>query len=420
MDSDAVIAYPRIDAAHEIPEDPFIESPETRPVANAAPLALSPVSSDTHKDTAMTEAQDDHGEEDVAQAAGEENLSIHDHESPVRQDEMEDVRSTSDGSSPVHPVVRKSSLNLASLPAREPLTSKKSIGQRTSQMINTESGDSKTTTQRLHDRINMLKQSHHAKAAPPPPPASATPAVDGPISASKAKLSSILKSARGMMVRSAGTSAQAKMETYPASQAMSVSRGEREEQDSVMPDEEVDSEPGQSDEDRRKMESVVDAALREVQQAEEDRQKAMSTATTAQAQPPTVAVPATQKQKEIRRPAKRPDPKAAATNKPKPAPVAIRVGTVSQLTASHRDADQRKNGPTQPPPNAALAATLGQSLAPAAAAPSRPAGLQKKASNPSFSSSTSTTTLKSSTTGKPKALLAAARRKEQVRSLWRL
>jgi hypothetical protein len=49
------------------------------------------------------------------------------------KDEFDDMQSPSDGSSPIRPiVVRKSSLNFASLPAREPLTNKKSIGARTS------------------------------------------------------------------------------------------------------------------------------------------------------------------------------------------------------------------------------------------------------------------------------------------------
>ena len=42
--------------------------------------------------------------------------------------EADEVRSPSDASSPIRPVVRKSSLNFASLPAREPLASKKSLG----------------------------------------------------------------------------------------------------------------------------------------------------------------------------------------------------------------------------------------------------------------------------------------------------
>ena len=46
--------------------------------------------------------------------------------------QSDDARSPSDGSSPVRPVVRKSSLNFASLPAREPLTAGKSIGGRVS------------------------------------------------------------------------------------------------------------------------------------------------------------------------------------------------------------------------------------------------------------------------------------------------
>jgi hypothetical protein len=56
-------------------------------------------------------------------------------EEPARatQDEqMDDVRSPSEGSSPIRPIVRKSSLNFASLPAREPITTKKSIGNRVS------------------------------------------------------------------------------------------------------------------------------------------------------------------------------------------------------------------------------------------------------------------------------------------------
>jgi len=52
---------------------------------------------------------------------------------PVAEDEpIEDVQSPSEGSSPLRPIVRKSSLNFASLPAREPITTKKSIGNRVS------------------------------------------------------------------------------------------------------------------------------------------------------------------------------------------------------------------------------------------------------------------------------------------------
>lgn len=45
---------------------------------------------------------------------------------------FDEARSNSDGSSPIRPMVRKSSLNFASLPAREPLTGGKSLGGRAS------------------------------------------------------------------------------------------------------------------------------------------------------------------------------------------------------------------------------------------------------------------------------------------------
>jgi hypothetical protein len=45
---------------------------------------------------------------------------------------LDGMQSPSDGSSPIRPLVRKSSLTFASLPAREPLTTKKSFGNRTS------------------------------------------------------------------------------------------------------------------------------------------------------------------------------------------------------------------------------------------------------------------------------------------------
>ncbi|TWU76532.1 hypothetical protein ED733_007706 [Metarhizium rileyi] len=116
----------------------------------------------------------------------------------------QDARSASDGSSPIRPIVRKSSLNFASLPAREPLTAGKSNGARVSRtshldhirtsyynrptggnslgetlgklnrdedlgnrmevddhvsLHSTSVQDNKTYTQRLQDQINMLGQS---------------------------------------------------------------------------------------------------------------------------------------------------------------------------------------------------------------------------------------------------------------------
>jgi len=60
------------------------------------------------------------------------------HESVVRSNQIfEDVQSQSEGSSPIRPIVRKSSLNFAGLPPREPLTTSKS-GARISRTSNLE------------------------------------------------------------------------------------------------------------------------------------------------------------------------------------------------------------------------------------------------------------------------------------------
>lgn len=134
-------------------------------------------------------------------ASPERQLSL---EAKQTVEYADDVRSASDGSSPIRPIVRKSSLNFASLPAREPLTAGKSNVarvSRTSHLDNmrtsyynrptsgkslggtlakldrednhevdmdvddatnaqaTKSEDTKTYTQRLQDQINLLGQS---------------------------------------------------------------------------------------------------------------------------------------------------------------------------------------------------------------------------------------------------------------------
>ncbi|KAG5926625.1 hypothetical protein E4U42_003105 [Claviceps africana] len=72
----------------------------------------------------------------VDDASPERHLS---REAKEMIDYADDVRSASDGSSPIRPIVRKSSLNFASLPAREPLTAGKSIGARVSRTSHLES-----------------------------------------------------------------------------------------------------------------------------------------------------------------------------------------------------------------------------------------------------------------------------------------
>lgn len=136
------------------------------------------------------------------------------HDVDDQMDIDDDVRSPSDNSSPVKPLVRKSSLNFASLPAREPLLPKKSMGNRVSRISHIDQSKArnshmgrftggkslggsqlahpaevqpaddmdvdverpelqreesettkihnKTSTQRLFERINMLKQQNEA------------------------------------------------------------------------------------------------------------------------------------------------------------------------------------------------------------------------------------------------------------------
>ncbi|CAM1511440.1 Fc.00g089530.m01.CDS01 [Cosmosporella sp. VM-42] len=66
------------------------------------------------------------------QLDSETNNNVEQTETQQIETPFEDNRSPSDGSSPIRPVVRKSSLNFAPLPAREPMAAGKSIGARVS------------------------------------------------------------------------------------------------------------------------------------------------------------------------------------------------------------------------------------------------------------------------------------------------
>lgn len=147
---------------------------------------------------------------------------------PDLAQELDDIGSPSDGSTPDRPLVRKSSLTFASLPAREPLTNKKSFGMResrTSHLDQTRTGrssyfgkqigashlaptelqkndqvmsgeteqkaadsadadimaaqaHSKTSTQRLHEKIDMLGKSQATRLSKSIPPAAALAAAN--------------------------------------------------------------------------------------------------------------------------------------------------------------------------------------------------------------------------------------------------
>lgn len=123
-------------ASPEAPIDQEVEAepePASSPVNLLGPEPLEKLSveaSPSKPSPAQPElpAADEGGEEHLEGTAVEPAPG-----SPAEDDEVADVTgSPSDGSSPIRPLVRKSSLNFASLPAREPMASNKSLGSRVS------------------------------------------------------------------------------------------------------------------------------------------------------------------------------------------------------------------------------------------------------------------------------------------------
>lgn len=362
-----------------------------------------------------------------------------------------------------------------------------------------------TATEKNHEGNRSAPNPVHSSVTDTEQPAqhSTTPAgsptmrrhVDGPLSASKSKLQSIMKTARGLFTSSAGVSAQAKMETfsprsmrsrgpaqgtldsthahvglYPDLQnariAMSLvdelpgisskkgegvrtrrstekedKRREKEAKDLERVDNELEkareterqkaakykvdqnkttssktippSEQEQAAEGTESEPSQHQAATRknprrppnsgepvseiEVTQSSPVNALQDEMAETMLAPPPRIQTHSQiQRPKDLRRPIK---PAREVASKPKPQPVAIRVGTLSQRI---------------PLNNTMLSSSLQVSIPPPQ---SKPAGVVKKPSNGSLQSSASGPSLKSSVSfpsTKPKALLAAERKKEQV------
>ena len=276
--------------------------------------------------------------------------------------------------------------------------------------------------------------------------------IDGPISASKSKLQSIMKTARGLFTSSAGVSAQAKMEALSSPSTRTRSKVQENDsgnsvdgvskikdgmtvQQSSGPGKESEGRKTRSstekEEKRKEQAEQVYVASKEAVKAEPNERKVVQPLKTTRQSPrrpqqqPTEAIPVAegdgdrpsdtnraglestvgppqpqtsqpQRSKDPRRPIK---PAKEAASKPKPQ--TIRVGPLSQQ-------------PRIPLSNAALSSSLQESLP---AAQTRPPGLVKKASNASIQTSTSNHSLKSSATSavaKPKALVAAERKKEQV------
>lgn len=283
--------------------------------------------------------------------------------------------------------------------------------------------------------------------------------VDGPLSASKSKLQSIMKTARGLFSSSAGVSAQAKMETLsplsarthgdtqgPSTNDALRSKSPKGALTKLVSNTDVRKTRSSTEKEERRKESEVRERRRteeELERAKEKEDPKIMTQKLVQppgppvegqpqskpakqsprkpqthegpkAQPdvveddlsshpvgPPVSHAQTQqshlqKPSNVRRPIK---PAKETAPKPKPQPVAIRVGTLSQRI---------------PLSNAALSSSLQESLP--QSQPKQPA-VGRKPSNASLQTSASNSSLKSSATmaaPKPKALLAAERKKEQV------
>ncbi|KAL8828199.1 MAG: hypothetical protein Q9191_002726 [Dirinaria sp. TL-2023a] len=284
--------------------------------------------------------------------------------------------------------------------------------------------------------------------------------VDGPISASKSKLQSIMKTARGLFTSSAGISAQAKIEALSSPSTLTRSKfgecepsaqhvAEKVDADTVQtlhrdsPKKELEGRRTRSStekEEKRKQQEEAnrlraDAESKSARNAHREPDPGQIQSNSVQSSKPTrqsprrlqkpvetepnmetadansnavsgtvsgqsMGPPQTQPPQLQRPKDKRPvKPAKEAASKPKPQ--TIRVGALSQQRI--------------PLSNAALSSSLQESLPPAQ---TRPPGPVKKPSNASIQTSASNPSLKtsvSSASTKPKALLAAERKKEQAR-----
>ncbi|KAL7938133.1 hypothetical protein V8C35DRAFT_291012 [Trichoderma chlorosporum] len=122
-----------------------------RKIVSVAPAKSFPTTKEDSATRALPNVPSDGTHDELETSAKEfdvdEPSSRNLHTSDEQPDEpSDDEQSASEGSSPIRPVVRKSSLNFASLPAREPLTSGKSLGARQSRNSHFDTGNSSRTS----------------------------------------------------------------------------------------------------------------------------------------------------------------------------------------------------------------------------------------------------------------------------------
>ena len=294
-----------------------------------------------------------------------------------------------------------------------------------------------------HSTATLVSPSK-AEMVPPPRPAKSisvsNPAVpsttpqgspkrmlDGTLSASKSKLHSIMRTAKGLFSSSAGVSAAAKLETlspnalrmavktmpglYPNMRAML--------EDKPLPASPREGRNTRSSTEKQREDKRHEKQARAMQKMDEQLEKAREKEAQKAAQykesqsdaaPPRI-VPQNMRRieedrlQDVMEPANPQASKPARTNrpiqnnftKPKPVPVSIKLGTLSQRV---------------PVTTQSLASNLQETLP---AEPKRP-GLTKKVSNTSLQSTASTAPFKTSVAAqpsKPKALIAAERKREQ-------
>lgn len=297
---------------------------------------------------------------------------------------------------------------------------------------------------------------------------------DGPISASKSKLQSIMKTARGLFTSSAGASAQAKMElrnqakfgspNIPSPSRSSVKDADAELYPSLLVDQNKNvlpavppENPAEPPEGRRTRGSIEkEKKEKEHQRADQDLERLKEKEnlgsneeqphrdryTASDEQEVSVHPPEPQQQpvrKSPRRVQNQQDAASAPENVNENAQNTVAVKSSQPSSTSHQSQLQKpqnvkrpvkpaKETAPKPEPqrvairvgtlsqriplsNAALSSGLQDSLPPP---PSKQPGLTKKTSIASIQTSGSNSNLRSATTSKPKALIAAEKKKEQV------
>ena len=278
--------------------------------------------------------------------------------------------------------------------------------------------------------------------------------VDGPLSASKTKLQSMMKTARGLFSSSAGVSAQAKMETLSPSlparqmdkqlddQALTLDsaplRVVESRNSATKAPKNNEPQPAPTILEARKTRSSTEKEQRikekekaELQQAkvEQEKVRQQEIAIQARANSKDMLAEATQNQQKPARQIPRKTQNQETTNsenelqvqrlpsqmqRPKDSrrPIKPAKETISQVKGPPVNIRIGMPSRRVPLTNAALSTSLQESLPPPQP---KQAAVIKKTSNASLQSSTSTNNPKSSVAAaKPRALLAAERKKEQV------